>query len=525
MKNIVIYDSTLRDGTQGDGVSLSVEDKLKIARKLDEFGVFYIEGGFPGSNEKDAKFFQQAKKEKWESARLVAFGSTRKKELKTEEDENIQALLQAETPVVAIFGKAWDLHVEKVLETTVEENLAMIGESVAYLKERDKEVIYDAEHFFDGWKSDWEYAIETIIVAIEAGADYIVLCDTNGGTFTHEIENIVKEVINKIEEYCPGKNVKFGIHAHNDRELAVANTIAAVRSGAVMVQGTVNGYGERCGNASLTSVIPNLHEMGYSCVPNLTKLTKLSSYVSEVANITPYKGQSFVGRSAFAHKGGYHVSAVMKDPVTYEYMDPANVGNKRRVVVSDLSGKSNIEYKSTEMGINLGSNGFGSGEIVKKIKELEEQGYQFDAADASLELLMKRYTGKFIEPFELMSFRVSTEKNGAEACKSFASIKILVGGEEEYTVADGEGLVNALDNALRKALIRFYPQVKKMGLVDFKVRIINGNSGTGAKVRVHIDSRDESGNWGTMGASKDVLEASWRALSDSVKHGLTKEKL
>ncbi|MBW1860161.1 MAG: citramalate synthase, partial [Deltaproteobacteria bacterium] len=385
MKSIIVYDTTLRDGSQGEKINFSAEDKLRIALKLDALGVHYIEGGWPGSNPRDVHFFELAKEVQFKQACLSAFGSTRKANSRPEKDPNIIALLESETPAVTIFGKSWDLHVKKVLSTTLKENLAMIHDSVAYLRSQGREVIYDAEHFFDGYKNNPEYAAKTLQAAISGDADFIVLCDTNGGTLPFEIEEIMNEV-------CPQIPVKVGIHTHNDAGLAVANTLVAVRSGAVMVQGTVNGYGERCGNADLTSVVPNLQlKMNRSCMTkkNLQRLTELSRYVSEVANMTPFNGRPFVGKSAFAHKGGIHVNAIMKTPKAYEHMGPEGVGNERRVLVSDLCGKSNIDYKAREMGVELGGNGFDSKKIAKEIKKLEHEGYQFDAAEGSFELLLR----------------------------------------------------------------------------------------------------------------------------------------
>ena len=518
-EQITIYDTTLRDGTQGDQVNLSAEDKLRIARKLDEYGIPYIEGGWPGSNPKDARFFELAGKNTFQSARITAFGSTRRSNVRPEKDKNLAALLKTEVETVAVFGKSWDLHASQILEVSLDENLAMIEQSVAYLKKKGREVFYDAEHFFDGYKHNPAYALKTIKAAVNGGADIIVLCDTNGGTMPYEISAILKEAL-------PHLSVPVGIHAHNDCGLALANSLVAVKAGATMVQGTVNGYGERCGNVDLISVMGNLQlKMGYQCTPpeRLRQLTELSRFVSEVANVPPLNQRPFVGKSAFAHKGGVHVSAIVKNPAAYEHMDPEQVGNRRRVLVSDLSGKSNIEYKSREMGIRLGGNGFDSQEIVDEIKKLEDEGYQFDAAEGSLELLIKKATGQFEEPFVLESFRVSSEKDRGGETSSHATIKIKVGNDEEITAAEGDGPVNALDNALRKALTKFFPHINEMGLVDFKVRVIDGSDATAAKVRVQIESRDSREIWSTIGVSKDIIEASWQALADSVQYKLSKE--
>lgn len=518
MESILVYDTTLRDGSQGEKINFSAEDKLRIAQRLDAVGMHYIEGGWPGSNPKDVQFFELAKRVRFKHARLAAFGSTRKPNTRVEEDGNIKALLKSETPATTIFGKSWDLHVKKVIGTTLKENLAMIHDSVAYLHSQGCEVIYDAEHFFDGYKQNSGYATKTIEAAVSGGADVIVLCDTNGGTLPFEIEEIMERI-------CPRIPVKVGIHTHNDCGLAVANTLMAVRAGAVMVQGTVNGYGERCGNADLTTVIPDLQlKMGLSCMSkkNLRHLTELSRYVSEVANMTPFNGRPFVGKSAFAHKGGIHVNAIMKTPKAYEHIEPGAIGNERRVLISDLSGKSNVDYKAKELGIELGGNGFDSKKIAKEIKELEYEGYQFDAAEGSFELLLKRLTGQFQPLFQLESFRVAIEKEKDLPCRAYATIKISVGDQQEITASEGNGPVNALDNALRKALNKFFlVDLEKMHLVDFKVRVIEGREGTGARVKVFIESRDQKRLWSTIGISTDIIEASWEALEDSFQYKLS----
>ena len=518
-KKIVLYDTTLRDGTQGEQITLSAEDKLRIARKLDDFGVHYIEGGWPGSNPKDARFFEMVREVSFHNTRLTAFGSTRRGQTDPDEDQNIRALLKTEVEAVTIFGKSWDLHASEILRVSLDENLAMIEDTLAFLKKRGREVIYDAEHFFDGYKNNPAYALKTLKAAINGGADMTVLCDTNGGTLPHEIQAIIAEVV-------PHVTLPLGIHAHNDCGLALANSLIAVESGASMVQGTINGYGERCGNVDLVSVIGTLQlKMGCQCISQekVKQLTELSRYVSEVANVPPLNQRPFVGKSAFAHKGGVHVSAIMKNPAAYEHLDPEQVGNRRRVLVSDLSGKSNIDYKSREMGIKLGGNGYDSEKIVQEIKKLEDQGYQFDAAEGSLELLVKKVTGQFEEPFTLESFRVTIEKNRSGPSTSQATIKISVGGDHEITAAEGEGPVNALDHALRKALNKFFPRIQEMGLVDFKVRVIDGGDGTAAKVSVKIESRDAREIWSTIGVSENIIEASWQALADSVQYKLLKE--
>jgi len=517
---ILIYDTTLRDGTQGEQINFSAEEKLRIAQRLAEFGVHYIEGGWPGSNPRDMRFFQMAKDLRLGATHLTAFGSTRKPGIAPEHDPNLTALLEAGVDTITLFGKSWDLHVTDILGISPEENLGMIAESVEYLRSRGKEIFFDAEHFFDGYKANPGYSLETIGAAVSGGADMIVLCDTNGGSLVGEVARMFKEVRNSF----PG--VRLGIHAHNDGGLAVANTLAAVEAGAAMVQGTINGYGERCGNADLTTVIPNLLlKMGRKCLDDskLPLLTDVSRYVSDVANIPPLNDRPFVGRSAFAHKGGVHVSAIAKKPPAYEHIEPGVVGNKRRVLVSDLSGKSNIDYKADEMGIPLGGNGYGSREIVKEIKRMEDLGYQFDAAEGSLELLIKKTTGQFEEPFSLVSLRVTNEKDRNGQTNSQATIKISVGKEEEITAAEGNGPVNAIDNALRKALGKFYPAIREMRLVDFKVRVLEGSAGTGAKVRVLIESRDGKDIWNTVGVSENIIEASWQALVDSIYFKLSKD--
>ena len=510
MEPILLYDTTLRDGTQGENINFTSEEKVKITQRLDDFGIHYIEGGWPGSNPRDKKFFELAKQIKLKNARLTAFGSTRRPGILSSEDPNLAALLESETPAVALFGKTWDLHVEKVMENTLEENLAMIRDSVAYMKENGREVIYDAEHFFDGYKENRDYAVRTLLAAMEGGVDIVVLCDTNGGTLPFELEAIIQEL---------DLPVKFGIHTHNDSGMAVANSVTAVNAGAVMVQGTINGYGERCGNADLITIIPILcTKMDCPCVSeeHLKKLRKLSRFVSETANMIPVNSRPFVGRSAFAHKGGIHVSAIIKESRAYEHIAPERVGNSRRVLVSDLSGKSNVEYKAKEMGVDLG-NGFDSRKIVEKIKLLEAEGY---AADGSFKIMLEKLTKQFKPFFDLESFRVTIEKDKNQSCSSHATIKISVGGKQEITAAEGDGPVSALDNALRKALGNFFPQIDGMHLVDFKVRVIDGRDGTAAKVRVLIETRDQDHIWSTIGVSEDIIEASWQALADSFQYKL-----
>ncbi len=519
-EKIRIFDTTLRDGTQGEKVCFSADDKLRIAERLDQFGVDYIEGGWPGSNPKDMEFFDRVKNREFSQSKIVAFGSTRRAGNKPENDSNLAAMIEAETPAVSIFGKSWLLHVIEALRIKPEENLEIISSSVRYLKGHGKEVIYDAEHFFDGYKHDAGYAISTLIAAEEAGADVLVLCDTNGGTLPDEITEVIKQVQNSV-------SAPLGIHAHNDADLAVANTIAAVKAGCVHVQGTINGYGERCGNANLCSVIPNLQmKQNFSCVPDeqLKNLVSISRFVSELANLNPDTRLPYVGRSAFAHKGGMHVSAVMKNEQTYEHVKPESVGNQRRVLVSDLSGKSNVYYKTDELGIELEKYGDKVPDIVQKIKELENDGFQFEAAEASFELMVKKMTEPWQEFFTLEGFRVIIEKNAKGEERSEATIRLNCNGSIEHSAAEGNGPVHALDLALRKALQKFYPEIATVQLQDFKVRVLNEKDGTGAGVRVLIDSGENGLSWSTVGVSQNILDASWQALSDSVNYYLLNRK-
>jgi 2-isopropylmalate synthase len=520
MKNkVIIYDTTLRDGTQGEQTNFSAEEKLRIAQRLDEIHFHYIEGGWPGSNPKDMRFFEMAQNVKFKNSRLAAFGSTRRAHTKTESCPNLKALIKAGTPAAAIVGKSWDLHVHDILKTDLNENLAMIADSIEYLKSMGREVLFDAEHFFDGYKHNSRYTTKVVKAALAAGADYIVLCDTNGGCLPHEICTIVK----KISAHIPFE--KMAIHTHNDGGLAVANSIAAVQKGVVMVQGTVNGYGERCGNADLITVVANLQlKLGKKCLPpeSIKQLSNLSHYVSDVSNVPPLNSRPFVGRSAFAHKGGIHVSAVVKNSAAYEHIQPELVGNHRRVLVSELAGKSNIEYKAKELGIDITKDDAISKKIVREVKLLENRGFQFDAADGSLSVLIKKAIGEFVAPFNLETFSVITSRTENNPCMSQATIKISVAGEEELTAAEGNGPVNALDHALRKALTKFYPQIRDMHLVDFKVRTLEGSEGTAAGVRVLLDSTDGEEVWSTIGVSENIIEASWQALVDSIQYKLSK---
>ncbi|WP_193211821.1 citramalate synthase [Luteolibacter marinus] len=511
-KPVRLYDTTLRDGTQGEGFQLSLRDKLRIAERLDAFGVDYIEGGWPGSNPKDVEFFSEAKKLKLSHAKLAAFGSTRRANTPVEEDAQVQLLLEAGTPVVTIFGKSWELQVTEVLRTTVEENRAMIRDTVAHLKKNGREVVYDAEHFFDGYKDSPEHALASLEAAAEGGADSLVLCDTNGGTLPAEVAEICKAVAARI----PG--VAVGIHTHNDCELAVANAIAAVAAGAVQVQGTINGYGERTGNCNLTSVIPILQiKMGLEVVPDLTKLRDLSYFVDEVSNNPHFARAAFVGRTAFAHKGGMHVNAVQKLARSYEHIVPESVGNSQNILVSELSGQSNILIKAEQLGIQLDKGSDEAKAVLQKVKALENDGYSFEAAGGSLELLIRRELGRYEKPFELKEFHTSFRqyRDGHEpVCE--ATVKVYVGEVAEYTVAEGHGVVNALDKALRKALLPFFPEIAEVSLADYKVRIIDGHDATAAKTRVLIVSTDGQGDWGTVGVSENIIEASWIALVDGI---------
>ena len=523
-KRVCIYDTTLRDGAQAEGVSFSIEDKLRITKKLDELGVHYIEGGWPGSNPKDDEYFKKVKNLKLKNSKIAAFGSTRRHYLKVEEDPLITHLLKAETPVIAIFGKIWDLHVTEALKTSLEKNLEMIYDTIKFLKKHSKEVIFIGEHFFDGYKSNPSYAFKAIKTAETAGADFIVLADTNGGTLPRDIEKTIKEIKEK------GLTAKIGIHAHNDSDTAVWNSIVAVLNGAVQVHGTINGFGERCGNANLCSVIPNLAlKLGYETIPkeNIKMLKEVSNFVAELANLQLPKNMPYVGESPFTHKGGVHVSAVTKNSKLYEHITPEVVGNKRKILVSDLAGKSNIIHKAKEFGIELSGNHDKNKveELVKKIKELEKHGYHFEAAEASLEILIKKHLGMLKEYFELDTYRVMIVKRLSDNTPvSEATVRIKVKDKYEYTVALGKGPVNALDNALRKALVNAYPSLKEIELIDYKVRIVNGSEGTGAKIKVLVESKDSKRKWGTVGVSDNIIEASWQAIVDSFIYKLMKDE-
>jgi len=522
--NVQLYDTTLRDGAQRAGISFSVEDKLKIAKRLDELGIHFVEGGWPGANPKDAEFFARAQGLKLSQATLVVFGSTRRANTEAANDPNLRALMDTGARVFTLVGKSWDQHVTHVLKTTLEENLRMIADSLRYLKSEGNTVFFDAEHFFDGYKSDAEYALRTVETAAEAGADCVVLCDTNGGALPDETA-IAIEAANRA-------GIPLGIHAHNDGELAVANTLVAVRSGVAQVQGTINGYGERCGNANLCSIIPALKlKMGINCVSDeqLAKLTEVAHYVSELANLSPDPHLPYVGASAFTHKAGQHISAVIKQEESYQHIDPDLVGNRRRVLVSELSGISTITYKASELGLDV-PKGEQARAVLEKIKALENQGFQYEDAEASFELLLRRSQPDYQPPFELVDFMVVVEKHRRlptawpkEELLSEAMVKVRVGEEVFHTAAEGNGPVNALDAALRKALLWFYPSLAVVRLVDYKVRILEESIGTGSRVRVLMVSSDGEHDWHTMGSSTNILEASWVALADSLEYWLLRK--
>ncbi len=526
MKRVELYDTTLRDGAQQEGISFSVADKLKIVRKLDELGIHYIEGGWPGGNPKDTQFFTRCKDLKLAHSILVAFGSTVHPDSIVSQDTGLKALVKAGTKAVTIVGKSWDLQVSQVLGTSLAENLRIIRETIDFLKSKGLRLFYDAEHFFDGFKSNSVYATETLLAAQEAGADHLVLCDTNGGGLPFEIEKVFQSIRKHV-------NIPLGIHTHNDGELAVANTLVAVENGAVHVQGTINGYGERCGNANLCSIIPDLQlKMKMECISakQLAKLTEVSLYIAEVANIAPVSHYPYVGSRAFTHKAGLHVAALMKWKDSYQHVDPSLVGNNPRVVVSELSGKGNIIYKAKELGVDLPPKGEEAKQILKQIKLMESHGFQYEGANASFELLLYRAQSKYKRPFELVDYMVVVERHrrpssakGAEVeLLSEATVKVRVGEQIEHTAAEGNGPVNSLDRALRKALLKFYPDVGKVELVDYKVRILEESSGTESQVRVLIESGDGQQQWRTVGSSTNIIEASWLALADSLEYWLLK---
>ncbi len=518
---IKIYDTTLRDGTQGEGISFSMEDKVRLASRLDALGIHYIEGGWPGSNPKDLRFFRRMQDVTLKHAKLAAFSMTRRAGGTAESDTNMRALIDAGAPVATIVGKSWDFHVTDALGTTLPENVAMITDTIAFLRPRMEEVLFDAEHFFDGFRANRDYALATLRAAEDAGAHWLVLCDTNGGTLPAELVAILREVKQHVK-------TPLGIHVHNDAECAVANSLAAVGEGVEQVQGTINGFGERCGNANLVSIIPSLVlKMGLHCIPenHLRELRDVSRFVSELANRKPWDGAPYVGDSAFAHKGGMHVSAVLKHPETYEHVDPQAVGNHRRVLVSELAGKSNILWKAREYGIDLEHDTPDSRRILDELKALEDQGFQFEGAEASFELLMERALGRHKSYFELDAYRVIVEEQTRnEEPVAEATVRVRVKGMLEHTAAAGNGPVNALDHALRKALEEFYPNLKEMKLLDYKVRILDESKGTAAQTRVLITSGDGEETWGTVGVAENIIEASWQALVDSIEYKLRRDE-
>ena len=521
MSLVKLYDTTLRDGTQAEDISFLVEDKIRIAHKLDELGIHYIEGGWPGSNPKDVAFFKDIKKEKLQQAKIAAFGSTRRAKTTPDQDHNIKTLIAAEPDVITIFGKTWDFHVREALRISLEENLELINDSLVFLKQNVGEVFYDAEHFFDGYKANPEYAIKTLLAAQEAKVDCIILCDTNGGTMPYEVAEIIGKLKKRI-------TIPLGIHTHNDGECAVANSIVAVNQGIVQVQGTINGFGERCGNANLCSIIPAIKlKLKKDCISDdqLRHLREVSNYVFELANLSPDKHLAYVGKSAFAHKGGVHVSAIQRHPETYEHIRPELVGNSTRVLVSDLSGKSNILAKAEEFQINLDSKDPVTQEILEEIKEMENRGFQFEGAEASFELMMKKALGTHKKFFQVMGFRVIDEKRtDDQKPTSEATVMIKVGGKIEHTAAEGHGPVNALDNALRKALEKFYPKLKEVKLHDYKVRVLPAGQGTASSIRVLIELGDKTGRWGTVGVSDNIIDASYQALIDGIDFKLHHEE-
>ncbi len=518
-KPVTIYDTTLRDGTQGTGIAFSSADKIRIAQRLDDFGIDYVEGGWPGSNPKDVDFFAQAAELEWKHTRIAAFGSTRRADKSVKEDAQVKLLLDAKTPVITFFGKSWELHVEEVLRTTAEENRKMIYDTTAYLKDQGREVIYDAEHFFDGYKDNQEHALRTLEAAKEGGADIVVLCDTNGGTLPHEVAEITELVRQHLD-------MPVGIHTHDDAGFGVANAVAAIRRGAVQAQGTFNGYGERVGNCNLTTLIPNLQlKMDLKVVPDLTQLHDISHFVDDLANMKHNERAPFVGSAAFAHKGGMHVNAVQKLARTYEHVQPEEVGNRQNILVSELSGRSNILLKAKEMGIELKKDSPVVNTVLQQLKEMEREGYEFEAAEASFLLLIRKAQETYDPLFELKEYRCNFRRireinghEGIETCE--ATVKLEVHGQRQYTVAEGDGPVNALDEALRKALEPSYPDIRKVLLTDYRVRIFEGDMGTAAKTRVLIDSTDGEHSWSTVGVSYNIIRASWLALVSSLEYYL-----
>jgi 2-isopropylmalate synthase len=518
---VEIYDTTLRDGAQAEDVSFSAEDKVMVAQKLDELGAHFIEGGWPGANPKDIDFFRMIKTVPLKQAKVVAFGSTRRATNPVHADPTMKAILDADTRYVTLFGKSWTLHVTDALGVSLKKNLELIEDSIAYLKGKGRQVFYDAEHFFDGYKANPDYALQTLLKAQTAGAERLILCDTNGGTMPWEVKRIVAAVAREVR-------VPLGIHAHNDAEMAVANSLVALQEGVFQVQGTINGIGERCGNANLSSIIPNLHfKMKTPTVTpdQLHKLREVSHFVAEIANLVPDKHQPYVGDSAFAHKGGVHVDAVRKNPMTYEHIRPEAVGNRQRMLISDYAGKSSLSAKAEEFHIKLSKKDPKAQELLATLKDLENQGYQFEGAEGSFELLMRRMLGKHKPSFELLGFRVIVEKRRADENPiSEATVIVKVGSLVEHTVAVGTGPVNALDHAIRKALEKFYPQLREVKLLDYKVRVLAATKGTASRVRVLIESGDHKDKWGTVGVSENIMEASWQALADSIEYKMVKDR-
>lgn len=520
MKNVVIYDSTLRDGAQAQGISFTVEDKIKIVDRLDKLGISYIEAGNPGSNPKDLEFFERIKKMQFKNARVIAFGSTRKVNIDVEKDANVQSLLKADTSAIAIFGKSWDFQVADILKTTLDENLKMIYDTVRFFKKMGKEVVYDAEHFFDGYRANAVYAMKTLKAAYDAGADNLCLCDTNGGTFPTEIFEITSKVAKEF-------NVSIGIHCHNDNGMGVANSIMAVQAGALHVQGTINGFGERCGNANLCTIIPNLQlKMGYKCIPeeSMENITSVARYVSEIGNVIHDERAPYVGRYAFAHKAGMHADAVNKNTVAYEHVDPEAVGNERIFLMSEVAGRSAVLSLINRVDETITKDSPETKKILEKLKEMEYEGYQYEGAEGSFELIIRKVLGLYQPFFDLREFKVIVNEPSVDGVNSSAMIKIKVDGQDEITAAEGDGPVNALDKAVRKALERFYPQISKIKLTDYKVRVLDSATATAAKVRVLIESTDGEEVWTTIGVSTDIIDASWKALVDSIEYSLTKDK-
>ncbi|HPS20141.1 MAG TPA: citramalate synthase [Candidatus Omnitrophota bacterium] len=521
-RKVYIYDTTLRDGAQSEGISFSVHDKMRVVSKLDELGVDFIEAGWPGINPKEDEFFKELRKNlKLKKSNITAFGCTRRVDKKPANDPVLNGLLKSEMKYITIFGKSWDLHVKEVLKTSLHENLALITDSIKYLKAHGRSVMFDAEHFFDGFEGNPEYAINTLKAAVDGGAEFVVLCDTNGGSVTSRVFEVVEEVRKSVK-------IPLGIHTHNDGEMAVANSIAAVQAGCTQVQGTFNGYGERCGNANLVSIAPALrYKLGYDCLSDfaLKEFTEASRYIAEIANMRHSDNQPYVGSSAFTHKAGVHINAMIKNPKTYEHMSPEKIGNKRRMLVSEIAGRSSVLAKAEEFGLSIKKDTDGAKEILSKVQEMENEGYQFELAEASLMLLMRRAAETYKRHFELEDLRVIVEKRGEKEVICEATVKIKIGNEMRHTVSLGDGPVHAMDQALRKSLLEFYPSLSEMNLSDFSVRVLDQKAGTAAKVRVLVESQDEKESWWTVGVSENIIEASWKAIIDSIEYKFTKDEL